>query len=162
MGDFNHPDENNNNQEQSMDETQNQQSAYDQQETMSQQPQYQQSQYGGQSQYQQGYPNYPYQQYQPEPKKNNGFAIASLICGIVSIVLCCIWYLSLPVSIVGLVLGILSLRKTIDGKNMAIVGIVLSSIGIFIAVIAIAGTVLMVNNGEFWDTFYEQMEKSSY
>lgn len=128
-----------------------------------QQPQYQQPQYGGQTQhnpyqqpnqvhgqyqqanqgqYQQPRPQgqyqQPYQQYQPKPvKKMNGMVIASLVCGIASVVICCIPGLPLLAAIAGLILGIMSLKKNDLEKNdrtMAIVGIVLSGLGILLGI----------------------------
>ena len=146
------------------------------------QPQYQQPQYGGQSGYQQpqnqqqqnqqplnqqqGYQQNPYQQQyqqyqQPAPKKDQALSIGALVCGIMSVILCCVFYIALPISIVGVILGILSLKKKKDGRNMAIIGIVLSSIGLLIAIIAIIGLIVLGNNQTFWQSFYEQMESSS-
>lgn len=65
-----------------------------------------------------------------------GMAIASMVLGIVSIVLCMWFYLALPCAIVGLVLGCVYRYK--GGKNgMAIAGIICSSVGIAFAVIEI-------------------------
>ena len=62
-----------------------------------------------------------------------GMAIASMILGIVSIVLCCIWYISVTSAIVGIVLGILHNKK--NGRcGMSTAGIVCSIIGIVITV----------------------------
>lgn len=71
-----------------------------------------------------------------EPQ-NKGMAIASMVCGIVSIVLvCCSYYISIPCAIVGLVLGIMSNKKF--GKNgMATAGIVCSIVTIALSVIVI-------------------------
>jgi hypothetical protein len=172
------------NQQPGYDQNQNQQSNPYQQpgynQPQNQQAQYQQPQYGGQSQYQQNdqqsqqngyqqnpYQQNPYQQYSqyPQPqKKDNGMAIASLICGIVSVVLgCCVWYITLPVSIVGLVLGILVLNKKKDGRTMAIVGIVLCAFGILIGILGIIGTVAIINGGDsFMNDFYGDFNWEDY
>ena len=133
------------------------------------QPQYQQSQYSGQSGYQQsqyqqpGYQQNPYQtQYQqPVPKKSQGLAIASLICGILGVVACCIPYVPAVISIAGLILGILSIKKKEDGRTMAIVGIVLSAVGILIGVIMIIFTAVIASDQSFWNSFYEEMQSQS-
>lgn len=71
--------------------------------------------------------------------KGKGFAIASLVLGILSIVCCClpsspilmILYIALPV--LALVFGIISVKK---GKNgIAIAGIVTGSVGLFFALL---------------------------
>lgn len=65
---------------------------------------------------------------------SNGLAIASMVLGIVSIVLCCIWYLSIIAGIVALILGILHNKN--NGKNgMSTAGIVCGVIGIILAVV---------------------------
>lgn len=168
------------------DQQQNQQPQYDQnqnqqgnpyQQPQYNQPQYQQPQYGGQSGYQQNngqyqqnngqYQQNPYQQYSqyPQPqKKDNAMAIAALICGIVGVVLgCCAWYITLPVSIVGLVLGILCLNKKKDGRTMAIIGIVLCAFGILIGILGIIGTVAILNGGEsYLNDFYGDFNWEEY
>lgn len=61
-------------------------------------------------------------------KDKSGFAIASLVLGIISM---CAWLLpicGLPLSIVGLILGILGLKSS--QRTLAIIGIVLSSLGL--------------------------------
>ena len=85
------------------------------------------------------------------PQKNGGgqgMAIASMVLGIVSIVLCCIWYISLICAIAGMVLGIMNNRKC--GRNgMATAGIVCSIIGIVltIALLVLAAIGLMMFGG---------------
>ncbi|MDF2543982.1 MAG: hypothetical protein K0S47_3700 [Herbinix sp.] len=127
MSDYNDQNGNDNNQQPVQ---QGNQQPYQYQQPGNQQPGYQQ------------YPNY--QQEEP-PKKNSGMAIASMVIGICSIVLCCVWYLALPASIVGLVLGILSIRGKKSGRGMAIAGIILCSLGIVIALL-LGITVLVVGN----------------
>lgn len=72
-----------------------------------------------------------YSQY-PIKKKRNGMAIASMILGIVSLVTCCLIYVSVPCAILSIVLGAVALRKS---KNaMAVAGIILGAISIAIAI----------------------------
>ncbi len=69
-----------------------------------------------------------------EAPQGKGMAVASMILGIVSIVLSCIWYISVPAAIVGLILGIMHNKK--NAKNgMATAGIVCSVIGLILMVI---------------------------
>ena len=68
------------------------------------------------------------------PKKDKkGFAIASMVLGIVALVLFCVWYLSIPCGILAIIFGILSLKST--GKGMAIAGLITGGIGLAIAFI---------------------------
>ena len=68
-----------------------------------------------------------------EAPQGKGMAVSSLVLGIVSIVLMCLWYVSIPCGIVGLVLGILAKKK--GQKGMATAGIVLSIIGLVLVVV---------------------------
>ncbi len=165
MGDFNNPNDNNENQQPNDSNTnqpQYQQPSY--QQPQYQQPQYQQPQYGGQSQYQQPNPNptpgqyqQPYTQYQqPLPNKNNGLAIASMVCGIITLLIsCCLWYISLPVAIVGLVLGIISIKNQNGGKGMAIAGLILCGITILVSLLLIITCAALGES--FWNELYNEI-----
>ncbi|MEG2377009.1 MAG: DUF4190 domain-containing protein [Clostridia bacterium] len=65
----------------------------------------------------------------------SGMATASMVLGIISIVFGCCFYISLPIAIVGLVLGILSYKSNKSG--MALAGIIMSSVAIVVTVIVI-------------------------
>jgi hypothetical protein len=67
------------------------------------------------------------------PKK--GMAIASMVLGIVSVVLFCIWYVSIPCAIIAIVLGFLAKKA---GKiGMATAGIVTGIIALGLDILAI-------------------------
>lgn len=63
---------------------------------------------------------------------NIGVSIASLVCGILSILCCCATYFSLILAIAAIVLGILSIVKKYDGMGMAIAGIAVGGVAIVI------------------------------
>lgn len=75
----------------------------------------------------------PYVQYvqSVQANPNNGMAIGALVCGIVSILLCCCCGIGAVVAIVGIVLAVLS-KKANGGKmsGMAVAGLVCSIIGV--------------------------------
>lgn len=73
-----------------------------------------------------------------------GFSIASLVCGIASIICCCFVGFSFLLSAAGLALGIISCCKNYDGKGMAIAGIVLSGIGLVLS--AIGGMFIFITS----------------
>ena len=130
----------------------NEQNSQNQDAQQPQPPQYQPPQ-----QYQQ------YQQYQqpaPNPPLTGtpGFGTASMILGIVAVVLSCIYYLSLPCAIVGLILGIVSLKRGTAGKKMAIAGIITSSISFILVVVwlFIIG-MLVLSSDFFYDYYYDLM-----
>jgi MFS family permease len=77
-------------------------------------------------------------------KDNKGKALASLILGAVSVVAWLIPLFGLPVTIVGLVMGILGRNST--RKSMAIIGIVLCSLFLIVTLInAIIGAIAAVS-----------------
>ena len=106
------------------------------------QPPYSQQPYQGNQQqpfYPYGEPQYPMY---PQPNTgSNGLAIASLVLGIVSLVLVAAFSWMLGGSIVGLCLGIVGTipggmgRKNTTGRTMATAGMILSIIGIAIGAI---------------------------
>jgi len=78
-------------------------------------------------------------------KEGKGRSIASMVLGIVSVVFgCCFYYISIPCAIVGLVLGIISLRKKDDGRGMAMAGVITSIVSLALSIIVIvsAGAIL--------------------
>ncbi len=77
------------------------------------------------------------------PPKNNGLAIASMICGILAIVPgCCCGLLGIPLSIVALVMGIVAIGQIngsqgqMGGKGMAIAGTVCGGVAVAMDVVA--------------------------
>lgn len=69
-----------------------------------------------------------------------GFSIAALVLGIIAIVLCCIWYVSIPCGIIALILGIIGLKSS--KRGMSIAGIITGVIGMILAIVLIISVVL--------------------
>ena len=93
---------------------------------------------------------------------NHGMAITSMVLGIVSTVLCCCCGLSVVVGIVGLVLGIIAKAK---GNNEAysLVGIILSAVGIFLAIaMVVYYVVVLFNDPEFMRELELMFEEYGY
>lgn len=61
-----------------------------------------------------------------------GLCIASLVLGIISIVFCCIYVISIPCAILALIFGIIGVKSTT--KGMAIAGIITSAISLIVLV----------------------------
>lgn len=80
--------------------------------------------------------NYTPQPELPQKDPGHGLAIASLVLGILSILSCCCVYLAVILGVVGIVLAIISKSKSLAGKmeTMATVGMILSILGVVIAV----------------------------
>lgn len=74
---------------------------------------------------------YDYVQQPVTPATNGkiGFAIASMCCGIASILCCCAWYLAIVLVICAIVFGIIALKNKYDGRGMAIAGLICGGIG---------------------------------
>ena len=69
--------------------------------------------------------------------KVSGFNIASLVLGIVSIVLWCTGYVSIICAILALIFGIIGIKK--QGKGMAIGGIVTGAIAFALWILLFTG-----------------------
>lgn len=72
---------------------------------------------------------------QEEPKEDkNGLCIASMVLGIISIVLFLIWFISIPCAILAVIFGCIGIKSS--KKGMAIAGIVTGSItGVLMVII---------------------------
>ncbi len=70
-----------------------------------------------------------------EKRKTHGMAVISLILSILSILCCCLWFISLILGIVSVALGVLGLRSdNPNQKDAAIAGIVVGAVGFALAV----------------------------
>ena len=115
---------------------------------------YQQNQGGytssGYQQNQNGYTSGGYQQpmfnNQPQKGGDQGFAIAGMVLGIVSIVCCCCSWLSAIAAVAGLAFSIISIVQKKPGKGMAIAGIVCSSIGLIILILVLVANAYFYTN----------------
>ena len=71
---------------------------------------------------------------EPQNNESKGLAIASMVLGIVSLVLSCVWYVSIPAAIVGIILGVMHNKK--NGKcGMSTAGIACSIISLVLTVL---------------------------
>lgn len=72
------------------------------------------------------------------PQGGAGMSIASMVLGIVALVSCCIWWISIPCGVIGIVLAVLSLKGQKPGRGMAIAGLVCAIIGLIPAILLVA------------------------
>lgn len=101
-----------------------------------------------------------------EPVKDKkGFAIAALVLGIIAIVLCCIWYVSIPCGILAIIFGILGIKSS--KKGMSIAGLVTGAIGLIVSIIIFFALVIIgmavgitegLNGTDFDSNFYDRYE----
>jgi hypothetical protein len=80
-----------------------------------------------------------YQAPPPGAQASQGMAIGSLICGIASIVFFCIWWLSIPLGVVAIVLVQMAkgkiARGEASGAGLAKTGVILGAIGVALSVL---------------------------
>ena len=69
--------------------------------------------------------------------ESKGLSIASMVLGIVSLVLSCFVYISVPCAILAIIFGIVGMKK--GGRGMGIAGLVLGIISIALWVLALVG-----------------------
>ena len=67
--------------------------------------------------------------------ENKGMSIASMVCGILSVVCCCMGWFSRILGIIAIVFGILSLKNNYGGREMAIAGIATGSCGVALCLV---------------------------
>ena len=105
-----------------------------------------------------GQPGYYAENPYEKPSGGNiGFAIASLVCGIISLLCCCLGLFSAVLAIAAIVLGIITLCFKYDGKGMAIAGIATGGVGIVIVIASLIISGTSIYNDflyEFADEFY--------
>ncbi len=121
---------------------------YDQQY---QQPYQPTQQYGYDYQNSYNVPPQYYQQYQKAPSSANGFGIASLVLGIVSMLAC---YLGIFTGVIGMVFGIISIAKQKDNNIKAIIGVVLSAVAFLLWLIILILVLIDVSQSQNYYLYY--------
>jgi len=76
-----------------------------------------------------------------QQKDKKGFSIAALVLGIVAIVLCCVWYISIPCGILAIVFGTIGLRSS--KRGMSIAGIITGVIGMILSIVLVIAIVML-------------------
>jgi len=77
-------------------------------------------------------------------------ALASMILGIVSIVLFCVWYLAIPAAVLAIILGFVAKSKMVPGQSgsgQATAGIVCGFIALLLAIVIVAGFISLLHFG---------------
>lgn len=103
--------------------------------------------------------NYTPQPEQPQKDGGHGLAIASLVLGILAVISCCCWYLSIILGVVGIVLAVISKSKSSTGKmeTMALVGMILSILGIVLALVYVIWAVNYMQSPAYQDALDQFM-----
>lgn len=77
-----------------------------------------------------------------EPQKGKAFAITSMVCGIVALLIsCCIPYVPFLLSVVSVVFAAVSLKQHRAGKGMAIAGLVCGCVALIPAILILVAAV---------------------
>ena len=87
-----------------------------------------------------------------------GFSIAALVLGIIAIVLCCIWYVSIPCGIIALILGIIGLKSS--KRGMSIAGIITGVIGMILSIVLVISIVML--GVSIFNSAKDAIEDSNY
>ena len=82
-------------------------------------------------------------------KNKKAFCIASMVLGIVSIVMCCSYGISIICGILAVVFGILGIKS--EKKGMAISGITTGAIGIIISIVMLIILIIMGFSASIFD-----------
>ncbi len=99
---------------------------------------------------------------QPVNEKK-GLAIASMVLGIIALVLLCVWYISIPCGILAIVFGIISKKKTKSGMAVAgfVTGIIAIALWAVLFFLSILGLATISSSGLF-DELNSVTTNSSY
>ena len=97
------------------------------------------------------------------PKASNGLATASLILGIVSIVLCFVWFVGIISGILAIVLAIVAKNKikadpNLGGSGAATGGLITGVIGVIISIAIIVIAILFI--GAFVEAGTQGLEEA--
>jgi len=103
----------------------------------------------------------------PGPQQSQGLAVGALVCGIISIVSVCVWFLSIPLGIVAVILGIIGKGKAqrgeAGGQGLAKAGLILGAIGVVLSIVLhialIAGFSFLGSKAEQFQKEMEQKAK---
>ena len=79
------------------------------------------------------YQSYNAMQGQTQQSGGQGLAIAGMVCGILSILLCILTIFDFVLAIPGLILSIVALAKQNQGRGMAIAGLICSIVGLLLS-----------------------------
>ena len=74
----------------------------------------------------------------------------------------CIPYITVITSIIGLILGIISIKNNQGGRGLAIAGIVLSGISLLFGILVAIGCSALLSNESFMQEFYKEFNKEYY
>lgn len=95
----------------------------------------------------------------PQPKKFTGFAIASLCCGIASLLCCCVG-IGLPLGALAIIFAVINRRKGQSMDAMSITGIITGAIGLLSGIAIYAASFFMYEIPEVQQEMYNFFEET--
>ncbi|MBP5581312.1 MAG: DUF4190 domain-containing protein [Ruminococcus sp.] len=99
----------------------------------------------------------PYSGSSAPTSKTSGFAIASLVLGIISIVICCTTYIGGIVGILAIIFGAVAIKKT--GKSgLAVAGLVCGVVG---AILGFGYLIVILIKGEELISWAEKLQDAA-
>ncbi len=91
----------------------------------------------------------------PAPSNKDSFAVVGLCMAILSIVSCCVPYISLPAAILGIIFSAMGLKSQ-TRHTMALIGLIISIVFIVFSVVILILSVSVLTNSDFMEEFLSQ------
>ena len=97
----------------------------------------------------------------PDPRFR-GLSIASMVCGICSLVLCCTGLLSIPAGALGILFALLTRKKGQRMNSMCVAGIWLSCVGLALGIFITVSSIVTVFTDPSYLNMLDQMYQQMY
>ena len=94
-----------------------------------------------------------------EQKRKNGFSIASLVLGILSLACCCFNYMPLVLGILGVVFAVVDKKTNNTMNGMATAGMICGIVSIALSVLSIVTSLLFPVDEEFMQEYMQFLEE---
>ena len=94
--------------------------------------------------------------------KYRGLSIASMVCGICSLVLCCTGLLSIPAGALGILFALLTRKRGQRMNNMCVAGIWLSCVGLALGIFITVSSIVTVFTDPSYMNMLDQMYQQMY
>ena len=91
-----------------------------------------------------------------------GISIASLVCGICSLVLCCTGLLSIPAGALGILFALLTRKRGQRMNNMCVAGIWLSCVGLALGIFITVSSIVTIFTDPSYLNMLDQMYREMY
>ena len=97
-----------------------------------------------------------------EDPRFRAFSIASMVCGIVSLVLCCTGMLAIPAAALGILFALLTRRRGQRMSNMCVAGLWLSCVGLVLGIFITISSMITVLTDPSYLNMLDQMYQQMY